>query len=129
MTGDTVACRQYHASNMPPAVHCAHAGPYATPGHCGTDADRCKSFCALANALCETFATPPYGADGGTCLADCAGYQFLTDAGTGSESPPAPSSGDTFNCRQYHLQAAYKNNGGGKTPHCGHIGKTSPTCQ
>jgi phage tail sheath gpL-like len=37
----------------------------------------------------------------------------------------ADTSGDSFNCRAYHLTAASKT----PDPHCGHIKKVSSTCK
>ena len=119
-TMDTVACRQGHAvlAKTDPVNECPRAGPLGG-GACGIN--KCQTFCILDLALCADAAAPPY--PGVTdCKTKCAAYAFDTDAGDIQEQ-----SGDTFNCRLYHLEAAYS---GGPliNVHCPHTGQTSATC-
>jgi hypothetical protein len=117
-TGDqgtnSVACRQYHAGNTPPATHCPHAGAYGG-GVCG---QRCEAFCAIALATCIGDAGPPDSgplASNAACMAECALWN-ATDPST----PSGPTTGNTLACREYHLRAA---NGTGPTSaqvHCPH---------
>ncbi|HEY2515937.1 MAG TPA: hypothetical protein VGI39_33935 [Polyangiaceae bacterium] len=132
-TQDSLACRTYHshAAAMDPNYHCRHAGPLGGEV-CGTDL--CESFCALGFALCQELL--PY--DGGQlgCQSACTAANFpymQVDAGDiGYESGGQFiefTSGNTFNCRIYHLEAAYEpNNDQARTTHCPHIAVTSPTC-
>ena len=106
--GDTVACRMYHAgapAMQSASFHCPHAGPFGGEV-CGT---RCGAFCLLAGSACPT----EY--DAGACDAACGTkFRFAPDAG---ESPAGPTSGNTLNCREYHLVAAFGDPG----THCPHI--------
>jgi hypothetical protein len=126
-SGDTVGCRLYH-SGAPaatlPVTHCPHSG-IAGGGMCSGPATnahggRCGSFCKLAVALC-TAGNKPFESEQ-DCLAKCA--TFTLDP-TKNELTTA---GDTLNCRQYHLSAAYRDPAladGGVTAsantHCPHL--------
>jgi len=130
MTGDTLACRIYHAQNAmitgDTAVHCPHAGPAGekidrSTGVCS--ASPCDAFCNLNVAVCGTDANAivaNHYADKATCMTACAGF-----AKTPAYSAPAPS-GNTMACRLYHLtNAALYKNGLPSDPalhnfHCGH---------
>ncbi len=106
MTQDTLACRISHAQQAAtdPLTHCQKAGPLSPEG-C---ADPCHSFCVLAFGLCNPTMLFPY--DGGTksCETACAGYHYelSTDGGAGV-GDILFLSGDTLNCRLYHLESAY----------------------
>jgi hypothetical protein len=110
---NTLACRQYHARRAaqlaPP--HCSAAGPFGG-GVCGL---RCDAFCALALAKCNGAAGAKAFASLSDCTTACATFGFNASA---PETPFGPTSGDTLNCREYHLQAAYAN----PAVHCAHIG-------
>ena len=111
-SGDTLACRSYHASAAvgDPTTHCIHAGPSGA-GICGTP---CQGFCDLAVAECPT----QYPNAGG-CATMCAVF---------TTTPPyaaSVTSGDNASCRIYHATAASTNPG----LHCPHIVPTgSATC-
>jgi hypothetical protein len=115
MMNDTVACRQYHATAAAatPAFHCPHAGSTGADT-CGTS--HCKAWCALDIAQCGTVAYP----DQQTCETACAGLTYTQSAGD-----IATISGNTMNCRIYHIEAAYQNGGALKTTHCPHTGVPS----
>ena len=116
-SGNTLACRIYHlglaaqsASNA--ATHCPHAGPYGFDP-CGTEAE---DFCALYQAQCGSFGA-----------ADCptaAAALPKVDAGV-----LTTTTGNSLDCREYHLENAYKvgdTNGAG---HCSHAANTpGSTC-
>jgi hypothetical protein len=111
---NTVACRFYHAgapAKQSPGFHCRHAGPFGAET-CGT---RCGAFCLLAGAQCPHV----FEGEAGACDAGCAGFPF-TNAADAAESPTGPTTGDTLNCREYHLVAAF----GDPATHCPHIGRT-----
>jgi hypothetical protein len=98
-TGNTVACRQYHAhaaATANPTFHCPHAGPGGGT-ICG---DRCPDYCSLVMGWCtvDAGANPPY-ANNADCLAACAGYPYLDDAGDYD-----PTLISTLNCLDYHLR-------------------------
>jgi hypothetical protein len=135
-SGNTLGCRATHAglaamSGTNP--HCWHAGPYGY-GACGTE---CEGFCTLATTWC----TPDGGFDGGAppyasdsaCLTACAGFKRIDDADGGAVgldggyNATGPGSGNTLDCREYHLGASLAG-GADQQLHCQHPGATSPTC-
>jgi len=115
MMNDTVACRQYHAgaAGTNPTLHCVHAGSTGADT-CG--ASHCKAWCALNIAQCGT---TPYATQQ-ACETACGGLTYTQSAGD-----VATISGNTMNCRIYHLEAAYQNGGASKTTHCPHTGVPS----
>ena len=124
-SGDSLACRSYHAgaASRDPNFHCRHAGALGG-GHCGDKP--CNPFCLLDFALCGAQPSPPY--DGGElgCKQACEGvFQYDTTAGASD----IPQSGNTLNCRNYHLQVAYDpSNPSAVTTHCPHTATVSATC-
>jgi hypothetical protein len=112
MSGNSLACRHYHAgaAAMANDVHCGHAGPGGDTA-CGSN---CEGFCAIAGKYC-----PAAWADDAACLAACATFSpdEVYDAGD--------VSGNTFACRLYHATAASLN----PDIHCGHITGDSPACK
>ncbi len=133
-SGNTLGCRTYHAALAKTQAnpHCWHAGPYGYGG-CGTE---CEGFCTLATTWC----TPSGGFDGGappytndaTCLTACAGFARIdaADGGVGLDggyTATGPASGNTLDCREYHLGASLAG-GAMQQLHCQHPGASSPTC-
>lgn len=112
---NTLACRQHYAAAAAndPAGNCRKAGPLGG-GVCGTNP--CDSYCLLDIALCGTraFATPA------ACRTECGSFRFVQTVGTITEQ-----SGNTLNCRIYHLEQAY---GVSLEAHCPHTGVESATC-
>jgi len=110
-TADSVGCRLAQA-NDGGALHCAAAGPFGGDV-CGT---HCEAFCQLALATC-----PGVFADAKGCSAACQTWVRapMRVHATG------PTSGDTFDCRAYHLSAAIS----APSVHCTHIGESSPPCR
>lgn len=105
--GPSIGCRTYHAgppAQDDPAFHCPHAGPSAG-GVCGS---YCEAYCALALGGC-TGGDALYG-NGEACMAACANFD---DSGT-----PGDASGDTVQCRIYHLSVAITT--GETAVHCPH---------
>ncbi len=114
-TGDTIACRQTHAvaAQGNPSGECPSAGP--TGGDtCGTD--HCASWCALEIAQCGTIAFTAQA----PCVTACDALTYTKSAGD-----IANISGNTMNCRIYHVEAAYQNDGGLSATHCPHTGVPS----
>jgi hypothetical protein len=134
-SGDSVGCRLYHAQNAMkqarPEVHCPHAGPTGG-GVCGS---RCEALCDRATKLCTDDRGYP---EAYSSREDCMTICQQTDAGLGGYKVDAakelPASGNTVNCRIYHLRNAYTrlsdtdkiNDSAGV--HCRHVGQISPTC-
>ncbi|MBX3188229.1 MAG: hypothetical protein KF819_14500 [Labilithrix sp.] len=117
--GDTdrssLACREVYAGTpaLTDAVtYCPAAGPFGG-GICG---DRCTSFCQLAMAVCGP---TPYGSYA-DCASACVTFAFK-DAG---EGPSGPESGDSLNCRLYHLRDAIRGGAG-----CAEIVADSGACR
>jgi hypothetical protein len=131
--GDTIGCRQYHAGNTPAATHCPHAGPFGgdpvagevcvPAGDSGTG-EACDVFCEIAQANCT--GTNKQFADIPTCKAACAGF---TNDATKTYGYGALPSGNTFNCRTYHLLAASTGVAADAVTHCPHIVPGSVVCQ
>jgi hypothetical protein len=121
---NTVACRQYYAGS--PARtnaggYCLAAGPFGG-GVCG---DRCIAFCGLTLGACSAdAAAAPYGSYP-DCQTACAGYAYKDGGADGGGEPPTgPASGDTLNCRLFHLRAAVHDGSG-----CGNLGADSGACR
>ena len=125
---DTVACRQHYAGS--PALtdaltYCLAAGPFGG-ALCG---DRCPVFCSLAIGACSPDAgtagkTAPY-ANYPDCQTACTGYAYKDGGADGGGEPPnGPESGNTLNCRLFHLRAAIHDGSG-----CASIGADSSTCR
>ncbi len=112
MSGNSLACRHYHAglAAMANDVHCGHAGPGGDMA-CGSN---CEGFCAIAGQYC-----PDAWPDNDACIAACSG--FATDEVYDANDV----AGDTFACRLYHATAASLD----PATHCGHITGDSPTCK
>ena len=113
-SGDTVACRAYHAALAAgdPITHCPHAGP-SGGNTCGT---WCGVYCDLTQKNC-TGANQLY-ASTGACMTACAG--FATNGAVNS------TTGNTVQCRIYFAGGpAYQN----AALHCPHASTTSTTCQ
>ena len=104
--GNTVGCRIYHAGvalSGDAELHCPHAGPTGA-GVCGT---WCENYCSLALQNC-TGGDELY-ADEATCLTACDGLA--------SDAAPGAVSGDSVQCRVYHLGAPAA---GDPVTHCPH---------
>lgn len=112
MSGNSLACRHYHAglAAMANDVHCTHAGPGGDMA-CGSN---CEGFCAIAGKYC-----PEAWADHDACIVACA--TFPTDEVYDANDV----GGNTFACRLYHVTAASLD----PMVHCAHIKGDSATCQ
>jgi len=126
---DTLGCRIFYAqqARSDPAKNCRFAGLLGG-GQCGTSA--CDDFCAVNFAYCnsKTVNTPAYGSVA-ECSADCtspdAGYPYVKeDAGELFNI----ETGNTLNCRVWHLNAAYQDTPSGNF-HCPHTELMSTKCK
>ncbi len=110
---NTVGCRIYHAqfaASEAPQVHCYHAG--ITGGDvCG---NWCANYCHLAESICTGENAIFDNAE--QCFTAC---RDIDDTGTSGDT-----SGDTIQCRMYHLTAAYRSPGA-SAGHCGHASPVS----
>ncbi len=125
-SGNSLACRIWHttAAKTDPSTHCRHAGPLGG-GVCGDQP--CSEYCALTQALCSTQPAPPYTSEA-ACDTACPSFKYdeATDQGDLAES-----TGNTLNCRIYHLESAYdtQDNADATSFHCPHTAVVSATCQ
>ncbi len=109
-SGNTVGCRTYHAGlagkdAASALTHCVHSGP--TGGDvCGS---WCDNYCALAKSNC-TGDKVLYSTDA-DCAAKCGAIKNNGNAGA--------TSGDTVQCRIYHLGVA-GTDAAMATTHCPH---------
>ncbi len=106
--GNTVGCRLYHAglpAQANPLLHCPHAGP-SGGDFCGS---WCENYCYLAMLNC-TDVNQLYD-DLGECMDTCASFP---NDGTANDT-----SGDTVQCRIYHLGLAGSSESAGDV-HCPH---------
>jgi hypothetical protein len=118
MAGNNLECRAYHAGAAPAdrTLHCPHAGP-AGDGTCGAN---CDGFCAIAQTAC-TGANQAF-ADSAACMTACNAF-----TGVSAHYNSASTSGNSFNCRMYHLTVAASSTANATT-HCPHIKAVSTTC-
>lgn len=112
VSGDTLGCRIYHVtvasqSAMNANTHCPHAGPYGF-GQCGGE---CEDFCLLYDKQCGA---GNFG-DGG-CDAGCPGIPNPANTTMSFLS----GSGNTLDCREYHLENAYQAGNMNGAGHCAH---------
>lgn len=126
--GDTetnsVACRQHYAGSparTDAVSYCLAAGPFGG-GVCG---DRCTAFCGLTLGACVPGADPAPYASYPDCQTACADYPYR-DGGVdgGGEPPDGPESGDTLNCRLFHVRSAVRDGSG-----CANLGPNSSACR
>jgi len=111
-TGDSIACRAYHAVvGGASSSHCAHGGASGN-GSSGCGGDICSTFCQLSGKIC-----PSNYASAATCKTACTAW--ITKIGGALDT-----SGDTYGCRLYHLGAAATD----PTTHCPHAVASSATC-
>lgn len=128
-TGNTLECRVYHttAAKTAAAMHCGHSGLLGgdlDPTTAGGDlcGDGVEAFCKLAVATCK-------GVTGGyPDEATCAAEAKTFPKSTAQFSITKDTTGNTFNCRAYHLMAATKD-AASATMHCPHIKLDSTQCK
>ena len=108
--GNTVGCRIYHAGVALQGgfeVHCPHAGPTGA-NECGS---WCENYCDLAGSNC-TGGNALYN-DNAACLTACADFPDTAE--------PGITSGDSVQCKLYHLGVAGSDLAGGSADlHCPH---------
>ena len=120
--GDTIACRDSQQSSAkdeldPDASRndCINAGIASSCA--GT---RCDGFCAAVLQLCGTQRTGYQ--DVGACVTACQtwGQDFV--------GPLIGSTGNTLQCRTYHLELSQTGNANDLETHCPHTGVVSQRC-
>jgi len=120
---DTLGCRIWHANAAAeaPQIHCRHAGPLGGD-HCG---DPCEAFCNLDTSYC-TGANSAYDGGFAGCMGVCnGGTDFSYDVADAGDL--TMSSGDTLNCRLWHLESAYES-ASSAAFHCPHTALVSSMC-
>lgn len=134
-SGDTAGCRLYHTrlAEMTGdyAQHCRHAGP--TGGSvCG---QRCEVLCDRAMKLCSEergYVQSSVYRDEEQCLTLCKPGANGQGGYAVDRENEHPASGDTVNCRLYHLRIAYTDldrDTGTPIQHCDHVRQVSTTCR
>jgi hypothetical protein len=138
---DTLGCRFFFAQQAAndPAKNCRLAGLLGG-GQCGTSA--CDDFCTADLAYCNSPAINPRAyRTQSACTADCLPHDGgALDAGDGGNTGYGYpyvnedagelfniETGNTLNCRLWHLNAAYQSGGG--TFHCPHTELMSSRCK
>jgi hypothetical protein len=117
---DTLGCRLFFANQaaQAPDTACRIAGPLGG-GHCGKTP--CAPFCDQDLGYCTGMNVAYSGA--GACLTACQAYPYLTaDAGD-----TTTESGNTLNCRLWHLETAYTSQSFANF-HCAHTEQVSTMC-
>jgi len=122
--GNSLACRQFYAGSparTDSSGYCGAAGPFGGGGVCG---DRCPIFCELTMGACPSEAgVAPY-ASYPDCQTACLGFAYKDGGADGGGEPPTgPTSGNTLNCRLYHLREAILAGTG-----CENLAATSAAC-
>ncbi len=104
-SGDTIYCRMFYAQQAKSTGEtstCPQAGPGGS-GICGTN---CEAYCILMQQTCpQEFKSPDLFKDSlSLCITECAKIPSI-DAGFNADQ----QSGNTINCRLYHVSAAAAN--------------------
>ncbi|HEY1960546.1 MAG TPA: hypothetical protein VGH28_33275 [Polyangiaceae bacterium] len=127
--GDTVACREIQISNAKDELtadlthnDCVNGGPSS---NCSASPstppqDQCTAFCTLDLALCGTQRTGY--ADVNACVATCLTW------GQSFAGQLLDSTGNTLQCRTYHLELSQTGNAADLETHCPHTGACSERC-
>ncbi len=110
-SGNTLGCRHFFARGAAndPAGNCVKAGPSGA-GSCGSE---CDGYCTLMQNICPGSFTDP-----GTCSEKCLAY---TVAGPYDATIVT---GDSRECRTYHVSVAAENAPATAAIHCPHSGET-----
>lgn len=123
-SGDTVACRGVAVSNAkdePNAAtkHTDCVGGGVAAGQCVNN-DPCTAFCALDLVLCGTQRTGY--TDQNDCVTTCETW------GQSFDGQLIGSTGNTLQCRTYHLELSQTGDPNNLETHCPHTGKVSARC-
>ena len=120
---NTIACRALNVSSAkdepdPAAKHLDCVGGGVAAINCG--ASQCAAFCAADLALCT--GTNAQYASLDECIQDCAAW------GTSFDGQLLGSTGDTLQCRTYHLELSQTGQASDLVTHCAHTGNKSARC-
>jgi hypothetical protein len=121
---DSLGCRAHYAAlAATDKTNCRAAGPLGG-GVCGQDL--CATFCALDTFVCVGMNTEFDGGEVG-CESACVGNfdTYVTDAGVNDLTL---STGNTLNCRIWHLEAAVGGGASELATHCPHTAVSSAFC-
>ena len=122
-TSDSLACRMHYAAlaTKDPNLHCKHAGPLGT-GTCGKS--QCAAYCSLNVGICNTLNQTPAYTSEADCIAACMVFPYKSGSGD-----IELTTGDTLNCRMYHLEAAANpDNPTASATHCPHTQPVTSHC-
>lgn len=123
--GDTIACRNVSISATkdeqdPNAKHDECVGGGIAAKQC-TGNDPCQAFCDVDLVACPTSLTKY--TDVNDCVSKCHNW------GQGFTGPILDSTGNTLQCRVYHLELSQTGDPNDLTTHCPHTGDDSARCQ
>ncbi len=136
--GNNASCRNIQQSNAKDdltegGVHtdCVNAGISSmTCFDQGATTPQCEAFCSTAIALC-TLARTGY-TDVNDCVSTCLTWDRASAATAQSRDdfigPLIGSTGNTLQCRTYHLELSQTGNADDLETHCPHTGKVSARC-
>ncbi len=120
---NTIACRQLNVSSAkdeldPTQKHLDCVGAGVAAINCAVD--QCTAFCQADLALC-TGSNAAYP-DLKSCTDACATW------GQSFDGALIPSTGNTLQCRTYHLELSQSGSPADLQTHCAHTGATSAKC-
>lgn len=122
--GNSLACRQFYAGSparTDSSGYCGAAGPFGG-GICG---DRCPIFCELTLGACSPEAGAAPYASYPDCQTACLGFAYKSGAADGGGEPTSgPASGNTLNCRLFHVREVIMAGNG-----CENLGVASAACK
>jgi hypothetical protein len=142
-TDDNVGCRMKYAllagEDGGAAVNCRKAGLLGGYGVCGTPLTACTEFCNADVPFCQEAGVPSYNTTD-DCVNICMGtfdagagdagaadafgpYVYVNDGGPELSNS---ETGNTLNCRTWHMNNAYTN---GAITHCPHTSLKSGPCK
>jgi hypothetical protein len=136
-SGDTIGCRAHYAqlATSTPNPNCWYAGPLGY-GACG---DACEAFCKFALGYCTAPGETMYMTQA-ACETACATFPKIDQAATGDASlamidtangynSVGPTTGNTLDCRAYHLVDIAMTSPDLAMQHCPHANAMSDVCK
>jgi len=124
--GNTLYCRLQQAQGAGSTGEPSQSCPASGPGGNGTCGSNCEGYCYLLSQICPAeFAKDQFQNSLSYCLTQCASIPVI-DGGFNADQ----LSGNTINCRLYHVSAAAAAAVAGladqSAMHCGHAAGAAP---
>jgi len=131
-SGNTIGCRTNVAAMAATQAgmvksFCWQAGPLGY-GTCG---EECEAFCTIATSYCSAaggYTGAPVWPDYATCKATCAQFGRVIDFGMDGGYSALGATGDTLECRAYHLVDNALQSPALQQAHCPHAAANSAAC-